>query len=125
MRCGDLVVSVDNVVAETPHLLAQGLREQGLSQSGKLVVVKVRGRVERGDGGRGVVRRVVTFFFDFLGAWGRLEHEVPTTTKSGLVGQSVSRLVGRLFGWSIGSVGRTGRWAGRAETVLPLKAFFC
>lgn len=56
MRCGDLVVSVDNVVAETPHLLAQGLREQGLSQSGKLVVVKVRGRVEGGG------RRAVTCF---------------------------------------------------------------
>ena len=41
VRLGDLIVSVDNVVAETPRLLAQGLREAGLSQSGKLVVVKV------------------------------------------------------------------------------------
>ena len=35
------MVSVDSIVAETPKLLAKGLKETGLSQSGKLVVVKV------------------------------------------------------------------------------------
>lgn len=42
VQVGDLLVSVDNIVAETPRLLAQGLKESGLSQSGKLIVVKVR-----------------------------------------------------------------------------------
>lgn len=51
MEVGDLLVSVDNIVAETPRLLAQGLMDSGLSQSGKLVVVKVSmGR--RGQWGR-------------------------------------------------------------------------
>lgn len=49
MEVGDLLVSVDNIVAETPRLLAQGLRQTGLAQSGKLVVVKVRGRDETGE----------------------------------------------------------------------------
>ena len=34
-------MSVDNIVAETPRLLAKGLQQTGLAQSGKLVVVKV------------------------------------------------------------------------------------
>ena len=46
VEVGDLLVSVDNIVAETPRLLAQGLKQTGLAQSGKLVVVKVGGSVE-------------------------------------------------------------------------------
>lgn len=41
VEVGDMLVSVDNIVAETPRLLAQGLKQTGLAQSGKLVVVKV------------------------------------------------------------------------------------
>lgn len=41
VQVGDLLVSVDSIVAETPRLLAQSLQDTGLSKSGKLVVVKV------------------------------------------------------------------------------------
>lgn len=44
-------MSVDNIVAETPRLLAKGLQQTGLAQSGKLVVVKV------------------SFFFFFIFIW--------------------------------------------------------
>lgn len=42
VKLGDLLVSVDSIVADTPKQLAQGLRETGVSQSGKLVVMKVQ-----------------------------------------------------------------------------------
>lgn len=42
VEVGDLLVSVDNIVAETPRLLAHGLKQTGLAHSGKLIVVKVR-----------------------------------------------------------------------------------
>lgn len=41
MRLGDLLVCVDDIVAESPRPLAQSLKERGVSQSGKLVVMKV------------------------------------------------------------------------------------
>ncbi|CAM9362910.1 unnamed protein product, partial [Ectocarpus sp. 4 AP-2014] len=50
VRLGDLLVSVDTIVAETPRRLAQGLQDTGLSQSGKLVVVKVLSDVLLTDG---------------------------------------------------------------------------
>ncbi|CAM9500221.1 unnamed protein product [Scytosiphon promiscuus] len=50
VQVGDLLVSVDNIVAETPRLLAQGLKASGLSHSGKLVVVKVLTEVLLTDG---------------------------------------------------------------------------
>lgn len=55
---GDLVVSVHSIVADTPTSLAKGLTDEGISQSGELVVMKAR----EGEGRIGIRSRVVTFF---------------------------------------------------------------
>ena len=49
VQVGDLVVSVDNIVAEKPRSLAEGLNNEHLAKSGKKAIMKASLNIRRGE----------------------------------------------------------------------------